>query len=246
MKKDLPSLTISALVFDYGNTLIEFGPRQIEYNHATLGNVLTDMFGTCDAERLKTIRDRQMVAPYNNDFREKDLRSLCTELVNGIYNCTPTDEQIERLLRTRYEAFIEAVALRADVLPLLERLHCRYRLALLSNYPCGRSIRDSLEKVGLTGVFDAVVVSGEVGFVKPHRAPFETVLARLDLPAAQCLHIGDNWLADIQGAKRIGMQAVHITQHVSYENFEPAEGDHQPDARITHLAQLEELLRSST
>ena len=201
------------------------------------------MFGTCDAERLKIIRDRQMVAPYNNDFRENDLRSLCTELVSGVYNCAPTDEQIETLMRTRYEAFIEVVALRPDVLPLLEKLHRRYRLALLSNYPCGRTIRDSLDKMGLAEVFDAVVVSGDIGFVKPHRAPFETVLTRLDLPAAQCLHVGDNWLADIQGAKRVGMQAVHITQHVSYENFEPAEGDYQPDAHITHLAQLEELLR---
>jgi putative hydrolase of the HAD superfamily len=127
------------------------------------------------------------------------------------------------------------------VLELLGKLQTRYRLALLSNYPCGRSIRDGLAKLGLAEFFACIVVSGEVGFVKPHPRPYELMLEGLGLNADQCVYVGDNWLADVQGAKGVGMRAVLTTQHVPYERFEPKEGDHQPEARIGNLAELEGL-----
>jgi FMN phosphatase YigB (HAD superfamily) len=65
------------------------------------------------------------------------------------------------------------------------------------------------------------------------------LLEGLELEAGQCVYIGDNWLADVQGAKGIGMRAILTTQHVPYEKFERREGDHEPDARIGHLGELE-------
>ena len=67
-------------------------------------------------------------------------------------------------------------------------------------------------------------------------------LEGLGLSPAACVHVGDNWLADIQGAKGAGLQAVHTTEHVSYQDFEPQPGDLEPDARIGALAELEALL----
>jgi FMN phosphatase YigB (HAD superfamily) len=87
-------------------------------------------------------------------------------------------------------------------------------------------------------------VSGEVGFVKPHPRPYELMLDGLGLNADQCVYVGDNWLADVQGAKGVGMRAVLTTQHVPYERFEPKEGDHQPEARIGNLSELEGLFQA--
>ena len=91
-------------------------------------------------------------------------------------------------------------------------------------------------------LFDVIVVSGEVGFVKPHARPYELMLGELGLEAGECVYVGDNWLADIQGAKGVGMQAILTTEHVPYENFERRDGDHEPDARIAHLGELKGLL----
>ena len=230
-----------ALCFDLGNTLIEFGPRQIAHQYELLKGALEEMLGPCDGAALKAVRDRQIVAPYSNGYRENDLRECGAELIREIYEVEPEDHQVDALVEARYQAFMDGVEVTGEVLELLGKLQTRYRLALLSNYPCGRSIRDGIAKLGLAEFFACIVVSGEVGFVKPHPRPYELMLEGLGLNADQCVYVGDNWLADVQGAKGVGMRAVLTTQHVPYERFEPKEGDHQPEARIGNLAELEGL-----
>jgi len=137
---------------------------------------------------------------------------------------------------------MEVVELPENVLPLLMKLSKRYRLSLISNYPCSRSIQDSLQKIGLSGVFEAVVISADVGYVKPDARPFEALLSELELAPSQCICIGDNWLADVQGGKRAGMYTIFSQQYTPYERFQRAAGDYDSDARITHLDDLEALL----
>lgn len=231
-----------AVCFDLGNTLIEFGPRQVAVFNERLQGALEMEFGACDVEKLKEVRARQIVAPYHNDYIENNLTECCRELIEELYAAKPSTAQVEALAEVRYGSFMEMIELADEVQALLVRLGERYRLALLSNYPCGRSIRDGLDKVGLTAHFDTIVVSGELGFVKPHRRPYELLLEGLGEDPVDCVYVGDNWLADIQGAKGMGMGAVLTTQHVPYERFEPKDGDHEPDARIAHIGDLAELL----
>lgn len=234
--------TTNALCFDLGNTLIEFGPRQIARQYGRLTEALEEGFGSCDRDRLKEIRDRQIVAPYHNGYREGGLEDVCRELIEDLYGITASEEQVVALAGVRYESFLEVVELADDVMPLLSRLRERYRLAVLSNYPCGRSIRAGMDKVGLTELFEVIVVSGDVGFVKPHPEPYGQLLGQLGEDPAACVYVGDNWLADIQGAKTAGMGAVLTTQHVPYETFTPKEGDFEPDARIGHIGELAGLM----
>jgi putative hydrolase of the HAD superfamily len=238
----LNSEKIKAIAFDYGNTLIEFGPRQIEYQYAALRDTLSRMFGNCDEDRLKIIRDRQSIEPLYTDYRENDLTIISAELINGIYDTVPSEEQVNELIQTRYDSFLRAVNLTDDVLPLLKKLKARYRVALLSNYPCGRTIVDSLKKIGIDEVFDVTIISGDVGYVKPHPKPFEILLTELQLRPDQCVYIGDNWLADVQGSKRIGMHAVLTTQYVPYDNVKQNDDDYRPDASIRNLTELENML----
>lgn len=231
-----------AVCFDFGNTLIEYGPRQVAHQFAALRSALEDLFGHCDEARLREVRDRQIVTPYHNGYREHTLHGVSHELLRELYGDDPDHRHVETMSEVRRTCFVDGVEVADEVLALLERLRTRYRLALLSNYPCGQSIRGGLTKLGLAEFFEVIVVSGEVGFVKPHRRPYELLLEGLELEAHECIYVGDNWLADVQGAKGMGMRAVHLTQHAPYERFEPKPGDHEPDARITHLRELEDLL----
>ncbi len=244
MSKQLPT-SIKGICFDLGNTLIEFGARQITYVYKALEDGLVDMFGHCDAAKLKIIRDRQIVAPYSNGYKENNLVELCDELIRELYKVEPTQEQVDKLFRIRYESFVNVVEVVPSVISLLERLKKKYRLSLLSNYPCGRSIRDGLDKMGLSDLLETVVVSGDVGYIKPHALPFETLLNKFGEKAENCVYIGDNWLADVQGSKRIGMSSIYISQHKSYEKFEPMPGDYEPDMRIEYLSELEQVLLSA-
>lgn len=231
-----------AICFDLGNTLIEFGPRQIKMQYKRLTAKLVEMFGSCDSAKLKEIRDRQIVAPYSNGYRENDVHECCRELIEGIYPVTATKKQVNELAEERYQTFVEIIELADNVIPLLEDLGQHYRLALLSNFPCGRSIRDGIDQLGITSYFDSIVVSGDIGWVKPHPSPYESLLTQLGEQPKDCLYVGDNWLADIQGAKGMAMNAILTTEHLPYERFEPNNGDFQPDAIIAHIEELRDLL----
>ena len=237
--------SIRGLIFDYGNTLIAFGGDQVRVEFARLHEWLEAHYGPCDHAALKSLRDQQMMEPYSDHNRENNLRLVCAQLVTELYpGQQPSEAQIDELVAIRHRTFVEQTPVSEAVLGILARLKKHFSLALLSNYPNGDSVRASLQENGLAAYFDAVVVSGDpdIAVVKPSPKPFRAVLHALRLPANECLMIGDNWLADIQGAKRLGMRAIHSTEHVRYDGFDPYPGDYTPDAVITSLGELEDLL----
>ena len=86
-----------------------------------------------------------------------------------------------------------------DAVPVLNALRERgVRLVLLSNI--GVDIRPQLATTGLAELLDDVVLSYEVGMVKPDPGIFRSALERLGRPAAQTLMVGDSASADIGGA----------------------------------------------
>ena len=234
---------IEAIMFDYGNTLIELSSKQVLLFNDALLSLVISFFGSCGVDLFTGIRKKQILKPYDNEeFIENDRVSLCIELIEKLYCITPSSEQIEKMLDLKQSIFVEVINLPDFVIPLLNKLKQQYRIAFISNYPCRESILESLNKNSLTDFFESIVISGDIGRVKPHPSIFQKSIAELNISAEKCLYVGDNWLADIQGAKRAGMQAIHTTQYVSYENFKPFEGDYSPDAIITHLNELETLL----
>jgi 2-haloalkanoic acid dehalogenase type II len=93
-----------------------------------------------------------------------------------------------------------------DTLPVLRDLRAAgIRTCLLSN--AGVPIRDVLEREGMTGLYDEIVLSYEVGCVKPERRIFEIALERLGMPAADVLMVGDN-ANDDGGATHLGMRTL--------------------------------------
>jgi FMN phosphatase YigB (HAD superfamily) len=54
------------------------------------------------------------------------------------------------------------------------------------------------------------VLSSEVGWEKPHPRIFAAALALVGVPAAEALHVGDNYQQDVVGARQAGMYAVWL------------------------------------
>lgn len=67
-----------------------------------------------------------------------------------------------------------------------------------------------LEHHGVADLFDAVVTSYEAGAHKPDPAPFE--LARKRLPAEEYAMVGDDYEADVEGARAAGFVPVHFEE----------------------------------
>ena len=114
------------------------------------------------------IRNADRRKPYHNQYRKNDEASITNNLVRELFGHDLTEAQSRAILKVRRRAFMESI-MPSDYVPdLSDRLRNQYKLAVLSNYPSGATILASLEQNGLVPYLDCVVVSSDVGFVKPH------------------------------------------------------------------------------
>ncbi len=93
-----------------------------------------------------------------------------------------------------------------DVLRLLPALKETYTLGVISNRekPYGQEI----ESLGLSSFFELVLAGGEVSMWKPEPYIFVHACARLNIAPTEAVYVGDNYFADVVGARRAGLQPV--------------------------------------
>jgi putative hydrolase of the HAD superfamily len=92
----------------------------------------------------------------------------------------------------------------------LAELASRYTLAVATN--AGDSgavqVRAALRRVALDHFFAAIVTPQEAGSRKPEPAFFRAVLEAVDCSPEEAAMIGDDYVADVTGAKAAGLRAV--------------------------------------
>jgi epoxide hydrolase-like predicted phosphatase len=92
---------------------------------------------------------------------------------------------------------------------LIVDLHEREVLVgLLSNNTL--DLYDALAAFELDQLFDAVVISAEIGLMKPDPAAYQAVLERLGVAPQQAIFV-DDFPANVDGARAVGMEAVRFT-----------------------------------
>jgi putative hydrolase of the HAD superfamily len=97
-------------------------------------------------------------------------------------------------------------------IPLLRRLRPIPKVAIISNNLIEEQ-REKLKCCGLVSFIDCLVVSEEVGAVKPEPAIFEEALNRLQCGAEEAVMVGDSWKEDILGAHGVGIRAVWLNRY---------------------------------
>ena len=81
-----------------------------------------------------------------------------------------------------------------------------YLLAVLSNR---RSpLEAALAELDLQNYFDAAMSAGEIGAWKPDPAIFTPLLEKFSLKPSEVLYVGDNYYADVVGARNAGLTPV--------------------------------------
>lgn len=121
-----------------------------------------------------------------------------------------------------------------------------YRVGLISNTgrTPGVTIRKILDRYGMSGYFDSMIYSNEVGYIKPNRKIFEIALEKLNASAENTVHIGDSRLLDIYGARSCGMSAILFDRYSAgfekyAEKYYDAKGRRsEPDATVGSLEDI--------
>lgn len=114
---------------------------------------------------------------------------------------------------------------------VVETLARSYRLGVVSNYPHGPVVGATLERFGLRRHFEAVVVSSETGWMKPHADCYRPALEALGAPEGRTLMVGDDLRNDVKGAKALGLHTAWIAPNAM-------EVDPDVDIHLTCLSQL--------
>lgn len=92
-----------------------------------------------------------------------------------------------------------------------------------------------MQSAGIYDYFTHLITNEKAQSRKPDRKIFEYALFCAEADCHECLMIGDNWEADILGAKRFGMDTV-------YYNPEGTPPDEAPTHDIRHLRELMDIL----
>jgi putative hydrolase of the HAD superfamily len=96
-----------------------------------------------------------------------------------------------------------------DLLVKIEVMRREYKTGLLSNF--SNDLRPKIENEWAIGcAFDEIIISCEVGMIKPDPAIFDLMLDRLGVKANESVFIDDR-IKNIDGAKEMGFHTIFFT-----------------------------------
>ncbi|HVN17071.1 MAG TPA: HAD family hydrolase [Anaerolineales bacterium] len=81
-----------------------------------------------------------------------------------------------------------------------------FKLGVVSNRE--HSFEEDLKHIGIESYFEFSLAAGEVQSYKPARGIFEAALRCVDVSAHEAMYVGDNYFADVVGARGAGLQPV--------------------------------------
>ncbi|HEX5827627.1 MAG TPA: HAD family hydrolase [Candidatus Limnocylindrales bacterium] len=257
-------MTIAAITLDFGNTLVPVPEAALRGVVAQTARAIADRLGPFDADAVHRAWAEERQRQFREDvphFREVDLEQRLARVLARLRGmpAPPPDErwddeaaasrsdEAERVwaVDVYSRAFVASLPPDPAIRPLLERLAAAHALAILSNWPLATTIDRYVEAAGWAPFLRAVVVSQRVGTIKPHPAIFAAARSALgEPPRGDILHVGDDWAADILGAKAAGWRAAYVHDRPGDSPLPGSERDGtvEPDLELARLADLEDAL----
>jgi putative hydrolase of the HAD superfamily len=105
-----------------------------------------------------------------------------------------------------------------DVAPALSQLKGRgLTLGLITNVD--HDISPTCQELGLSSYLDFLVTSLEVGVGKPAPAIFRAALERAGVEASEAIHVGDQYHADVLGARSAGIKPLLLDRGDFFTEF---------------------------
>ena len=117
---------------------------------------------------------------------------------------------IEILIGEYLDTWTQSVSPAEHAIECVTDLASDHRLTIVSNTHDPALVPRLARRFGLNTAVDRVISSVTVGWRKPHRIIFETALRASGAAADDSVFIGDNWEADVEGPRGVGMSAIYV------------------------------------
>lgn len=185
--------SIKNIIFDFGNVLLEWDPRNVYRRYFPDDPEGMEHF-------LKEIRFMEWNLQQDKGRSFKD----------GVAELSKQFPHHAPLIRAYHENWIDSVGSSINgTIEILKHLkQAGYPLYGLSNWSA-ETFPYARQKYRFFDLFEDIVLSGEVGHIKPDPEIFQILLARIGRPARECLFVDDS-LPNIHQAEKIGFAVIHF------------------------------------
>jgi len=244
-----------AVVFDLFDTIVKWEPERLplmEVGGRQIHTTIPWVFPILEQRLGATFDRNRFVEVYHGVIDEimverelEHIEITCAErFVRILSRLAPTlgaEAHVsfaEELTRVHMDGVRGVTWAPAARVAAVERIASHYRVGLLSNFDDAQCGREVFDDTGVAHLFEAIIISAEVGLRKPNPQIYRRMLEMLNLDASEVLFVGDTPREDVDGPHRVGMRTAWISKGVAAV----PEGIPQPHFTIADLADLPAIL----
>jgi putative hydrolase of the HAD superfamily len=220
---------LAATIFDFVNTLVKTpsdlvpieggstGERtrfeltvRVMYDSLVESGIKVDW--SSFYKRYMVVREEQLQSR-KRTLREYDMGERLARTLGALgHKISANSELVKQAIDCHFKSYENYVEVDRDAPSLLQDLRLRYKIGLITNFAYSPTIYNLLDRFQLRRFFDGIVISSEVGWVKPSPRIFQVALSALRLKAQECVFVGDEIEADIRGASGVGMKTILLSE----------------------------------
>ncbi len=143
-------------------------------------------------DRLEMVLRSTSLAPHNNDL----IGAVASEMTEAFF-----------------QSFPSTVRLAPGVKGVLDALHGKFKMGVVSNFFLPGYPELMLQRNGLDNYFDFILDSAQMGCKKPGNMIYQMAIGRAGVKlenANEVLFVGDSFTNDVLAPKRLGMKTIHF------------------------------------
>lgn len=242
------------IIFDLFDTLIEFNQSKlpvVDINGTQINSTSREVFKV-----FKTRFTRMDFPTFFKNFREsyKEFQELKLKEFREYHNRKRykimlnkmnidlkevSNEFLDKMVLAHMNTLASSMELPEENRATLEFIKNKgYRIALISNFDYAPTAYNLLEKFRIKEYFETVAISDEIGWRKPSPKIFQYALRQLNINSKEAIYIGDNYKADVVGARNVGMDVIWINRRSESYNDEI----YLPNHIFPNLYEIEKIL----
>jgi putative hydrolase of the HAD superfamily len=210
------------IYFDLDRTLWDFQKNSTAALSEILSEFSLDIYISNEEEFVRgynEINDGLWVDFRKGRIRKTDLRRERFRRLLARYGVIDR-KLIDEVSRFYLNAAPVKTALMENALEVLEYLVVKYKLYVISNGFYDVQLTKVINS-GISRYITKVFTSDRIGFAKPKEGIFEYALSSENARKENCLMVGDDFLNDIKGAQRFGIDQVFYNPANQETEFEP-------------------------